>query len=350
MGTERRLLALLICLLLGGGLTGAVLGATRAAEAARPVEAAGTAHSGAAHSGTEHSGTAAADRPAPGDFVDIRDVPPGPADPPPGPGGSAGTVTVDCGRDEEGHYNEDNLVVSPGLRAGAHHTHAYVGNLSTDAMSTDDTLAAAATSCRGGDRSTYYWPVLRRPDRPAAHPREGAAGHGNAGAILPEAAVSVEFLGNPVSQVVAMPRFLRAMTGDPVAATAADDADVRARWGCSGTPDRSTTRYPRCPAGRRLTRTLVFPSCWNGLDTASFDHRSHLVFPGAGGICPQGTFAVPRLRISLAYDVPPGAPVSLDSFPEQRHSPKTDHAMFVNVMTDAAMAGVVSCLNSGRHC
>ncbi|MFJ7204014.1 DUF1996 domain-containing protein [Streptomyces sp. NPDC098789] len=346
MGNERRLFALLICLLLGGGLTAAVLGASRAADAARPDHAtAATAHSGTTRSGTTRSG------PAGGDFVDLRDVPPGPADPPPtGPGGSAGTVRVDCGRDEEGHYNEDNLVVSPGLRAGAHHTHAYVGNLSTDAMSTDDTLAAAATSCRGGDRSTYYWPVLRLPDRPAAQPREAAAGHGNAGAILPEASVSVEFFGNPVSQVVPMPRFLRAMTGDPVAATAADEADVRARWGCSGSPDRSTTRYPRCPAGERLTRTLVFPSCWNGLDTASFDHRSHLSFPGAGGICPQGTFPVPRLRISLAYDVPPGAAIALDSFPEQRHSPRTDHAMFVDVMTDAAMAQLVACLNSGRHC
>ncbi|MFD9337108.1 DUF1996 domain-containing protein [Streptomyces sp. NPDC060028] len=330
MGNEHRLLTLLICLVLGGGLTAAVLGATRAAG---PRAGAHSAH------------------PPPGDQVDIRDVPRGAeVAPAAGPDASAGSVSVDCGRGEEGHYNEDNLVVSPGLRAGAHHTHAYVGNLSTDAMSDDASLDAAATSCRGGDRSTYYWPVLRRLDRPGARPHEGSAGHGNTGEILPETSVSVEFRGNPVSKVVPMPRFLRAMTGDAVAYTAGSDADVRARWGCSGFPDRSTTRYPRCPEGDRVTRTLVFPSCWNGLDTASPGQRSHLRFPAANGVCPQGTFPVPELRVSLGYEVPPGVPVALDSFPEQRHSPKTDHAMFVNVMTEAQMSRVVDCLNQGRAC
>ncbi|MGW6708368.1 DUF1996 domain-containing protein [Streptomyces sp. NPDC054956] len=330
MRNEHRLLTLLICLVLGGGLTAAVLGAARVA-GPRPA-APGTG-------------------PAPGDFVDIRDIGPASGGPlPSGPDASTGRVSVACGRNAEGHYNEDNLVVSPGLRSGAHHTHAYVGNLSTDAFSTDASLDAAATSCAGGDRSTYYWPVLRRTDLPGTGAHEGSAGHGNAGRILPESSVEVEFRGSPVSKVVAMPRFLNAMTGDAVAFTADTDEDVRARWGCSGSPDRTTTRYPRCPAGDRLTRTLVFPSCWNGLDTTSPGHRSHLLFPAANGVCPQGTFQVPELRISLAYDLPPGVPVALDSFPEQRHSPRTDHAMFVNVMTGQRMAEVVDCLNQGRTC
>lgn len=330
MGKEHRLLTLLICLVLGGGLTAAVLGAARV-DGSRPRQA--------------------ADGPAPGDFVDIREVPPVPAGAPAsGPGASTGRVSVECGRNAEGHYNEDNLVVSPGLRSGAHHTHAYVGNLSTDAFSTGASLEAAATSCTGGDRSTYYWPVLRRTDWAGERPHEGSAGHGNTGRILPEASVSVEFFGNAVSEVVAMPPFLNAMTGDAVAFTADSDEHVRARWGCAGSPDRSTVRYPRCPAGERLTRTLAFPSCWNGLDTTSSGHRSHLLFPAPNGVCPAGTFPVPELRISLAYDVPAGAPLALDSFPEQRHSPKTDHAMFVNVMTGRRMAEVVDCLNRGRTC
>ncbi|MFD3546939.1 DUF1996 domain-containing protein [Streptomyces sp. NPDC058655] len=332
MGNERLLLTLVVCLALGGGLTAAVLGASRA--------------------GGQHAGRAAGG-PAPSDYVDMGRVPQGsaPREPSPsGPDASTGSVVVECGRNAEGHYNEDNLVVSPGLAAGAHHTHAYVGNLSTDAMSTDTSLDAAATSCRGGDRSTYYWPVLRRLDRPGTRPHEGSAGHGNTGEIIAEASVRVEFRGSPVSKVVPMPRFLRGVTGDAVAFTAGGDADVRARWGCSGSPDRATTRYPRCPAGELITRTLAFPSCWNGLDTASAGHRSHLLFPSGGGICPQGTFPVPQLRVSLAYAVPAGVPVALDSFPEQRHSPRTDHAMFVNAMTEGQMAAVVDCLNSGRAC
>lgn len=324
MGNEHRLLALLVCLVLGGGLTAAVIGASRAAGA--------------------RAGSVAADFAAP------REMRPEPGLLPAGPDASTGTVTVDCGRNGEGHYNQDNLVVSPGLRAGAHHTHSYVGNLSTDALSTDASLAGAPTSCTGGDRSTYYWPVLRRTDRPGRDPHENAAGHGNAGEILPEASVTVEFRGSPVGKVVPMPRSLRAMTGDAVAYTAGGDADVRARWGCSGSPGLASPHYPRCPAGQRPTRTLVFPSCWNGLDTDSPTHRSHLLFPTASGLCPRDTFPVPQLRVSLAYDVPSGTPFALDSFPEQMHSPKTDHAMFVNVMTDERMRAVVDCLNEGRSC
>ncbi|MFG2295982.1 DUF1996 domain-containing protein [Streptomyces sp. NPDC048603] len=328
---ERRLLlTLLVCLVLGGVLTAAALGSSRGA--------------------APHHAAAGAP-PAADDFVDISDVPAGPhQDPPPaGPDASTGTVTADCGRNEEAHYNEDNLVVSPGLTGGAHHTHAYVGNLATRAASTDTELAAAPTTCKNGDRSTYYWPVLRRTDRPATRPYEKAAGHGNTGEILLPAGVRLEFRGNPVGKVVPMPRFLRAMTGDAVAFTAGRDADVRARWGCSGSPDRYTTRYPVCPKGDLLTRTLVFPGCWNGLDTAN-ETRTHLLFAAPNGVCPTGTFAVPELRLSLAYDVPPGTPIALDSFAEQRHSPLTDHAMFVNVMTDGQMAAVVACLNEGRRC
>ncbi|MFB6526594.1 DUF1996 domain-containing protein [Streptomyces sp. NPDC056399] len=337
MGREHRPLVLLLCVLLGGALTAAVLGASEG-------EGARGARTGATPGPVY--GT-----PAPGDFVDIRDVPPTRQQAPRrGPDASTGSFTVDCGRNEEGHYNQDNLVISPGLRHGAHHTHAYVGNLSTDALSTDESLAAAPTTCRGGDRSTYYWPVLRRPDLPATQPHEKAAGHGNTGRILTPADVRLTFHGNPTGQVVPMPRFLRALTGDAVAFTARNDEGVTARWGCASLPDRSTTRYPRCPAGDRLTRTLVFPSCWNGLDTAD-PARTRLLFPAANGVCPRDTFAVPELRITLAYDAPPAeAPLALDSFPEQRHSPKTDHAMFVNVMADDRMAKLVTCLNTGRHC
>jgi hypothetical protein len=40
----------------------------------------------------------------------------------------------------------------------------------------------------------------------------------------------------------------------------------------------------------------------------------------------------------------------VDTFPEQKHNPVTDHAGFVAVLTTGQMAKVVSCLNEGRHC
>jgi hypothetical protein len=269
--------------------------------------------------------------------------------------GASGLVvpsyTEECGRNEEGHRNADNVVVSPGYTNGAHHAHDYVGNLSTDAFSTNTSLAAARTTCRDGDRSTYYWPVLRRQDRPTTTKGGGgdATIHGNIGRIIDPVSVTVEYRGNPVSDVVPMPRFLRMITGDPVAGTQGD-ANAHAQWGCSTAPGSFTPLYPRCPQGARLMRTLDFPSCWNGLDTDSPDHRTHIVFPAANGACPHGTFAVPQLRITLTYDVDPDSPFALDAFSEQRHSPKTDHALFIDVMTDSQMAAVVRCINARKQC
>lgn len=286
--------------------------------------------------------------PFPRDFVDIRHVPRA-VPPTPGPGASTGTLTEDCGRNEEGHRNADNLVVSPRLRNGAHHTHDYVGNLSTTAFSTDAGLAAARTTCVDGDKSTYYWPVLRRQDRPTT-PTPGVTDthHGNIGQILSPAGVRVEFRGNPTTHVVPMPRFLRMMTGDPVAGTVGLDL-AHAQWGCAGFPDRFTMLYPSCPNGK-VTRTFDWPSCWNGLDTDSENHRTHVVFPDAAGLCPSGTFAVPQVRVVVSYDVPEGAPIAVDAFSEQKHNPVTDHAGFVDVLTTRQMAKVVTCLNEGRHC
>ncbi|MGW0581043.1 DUF1996 domain-containing protein [Streptomyces sp. NPDC002920] len=289
------------------------------------------------------------DRPASREYVDIASVAPAPS-PQAGPGASTGSYAEDCGRNTEGHRNADNVVFSPGVPGGAHHTHDYIGNRSTNAHSTNASLASAATTCEGGDHSAYYWPVVRRLDRAGADADAVGGGRdGNTGAIVTAASVRVEFRGNPAGPVVAMPRFLRLVTGDPVAHLNSLP-QVHAQWGCSGHPERFTTRYTRCPAGSGVTRTFDFPSCWDGLNIDSADHRGHVVFPAAGGICPQNTFPVPQLRVTVGYDLPPGTPYAVDSFPEQVRDPKTDHALFVNVMTERQMAQVVGCLNEGRNC
>jgi hypothetical protein len=67
-------------------------------------------------------------------------------------------------------------------------------------------------------------------------------------------------------------------------------------------------------------------------------------------VCRPGTFPVPKLRVRVAYDVPAGRPYALDSFPEQLRDPRTDHAMFVNVMPVGLMDRVTTCLNAGETC
>ncbi|MFC7644872.1 hypothetical protein ACFQX6_32460 [Streptosporangium lutulentum] len=99
--------------------------------------------------------------PFPEDFIDIRQVQRNFQEVRTQRRGSSGTFTSRCGRNENRHHNSDNFIVAPGVSNGAHHVHDYVGNLSTDGFSTDQSLAAAGTTCALGDRSTYFWPVLR---------------------------------------------------------------------------------------------------------------------------------------------------------------------------------------------
>ncbi len=247
-------------------------------------------------------------------------------------------VVIRCGTNAGRHLNADNPVVSPGVRFGAHHTHEYVGNKSADAMSTNDSLAAAPTTCEKGDLSTYYWPALRLTDGtgPDAH-AEGGGLHGNSGEVLEPRSVEIRYEGSPVSAVLPMPRFLRLITGDPSAFTNGYGPNTRARWGCSDKPGRYTAKYPLCGNATTL-RSYDFGSCWDGNNTDSASHRTHVVFPLASGACPPKTFPIPRLHITVGYDIPAGRPFAIDSFPEELRDPATDHAMFINVMPEALMA------------
>ncbi|TQS42011.1 DUF1996 domain-containing protein [Cryptosporangium phraense] len=282
--------------------------------------------------------------PVESDFVAIGSVPRTAAPP------AARTFRVRCGNNENGHYNPDNMIVTPGIRNGSHHLHDYVGNTTTSASSTDLSLATAPTTCADRtDRSAYFWPVLRdRTGTDRLHPGESAADRNTGRVLRPQ--VRITFSGNPRSDVVAIPRFLRVIAGDAKAYTNGG-GNAHAQFTCAGSTDRiATEKYPLCPAGWGVTRILEFPSCWDQQNLDSANHRAHVVYPSAAGVCPRGTAAIPKLIYTLTYDVPPGASYAVDSFPSQLRSPISDHADYVNVMSSKSTARVVACLNGVGPC
>ncbi|WP_137989696.1 DUF1996 domain-containing protein [Streptomyces vilmorinianum] len=288
------------------------------------------------------------------DFVDIRSVEPNVKKPRQRSGASRGTFTTDCGRNRNGKFNPDNVIVAPGVSNGAHHMHDYVGNQANDAFAGDDDLARGRTSCRNqGDRSTYYWPVLRLQNGQAEEDAraDGGGKDKNVGEIQTPAQVTLNFVGNPVSKVTAMPRFLRIITGDAKAFTNGD-ANANASWSCTGFEDRQLKdKYPICPEGSKVVRTFRFQSCWDGQNTDSANHRTHVAFADpVNGRCGNGFRAIPQLVQRIVYDMPPGPGFAVDSFPEQLHKPITDHGDFINVFDERLMRRMVSCINEGRRC
>ncbi|MEU1434828.1 DUF1996 domain-containing protein [Streptomyces sp. NPDC005775] len=287
------------------------------------------------------------------DFVDIQSVQPNVDTPARRRGASRGTFTTECGRNQNGKFNPDNVIAAPGVSNGAHHMHDYVGNQATDAFSGDEDLAAGDTTCRNqGDRSTYYWPVLRLQNGAAENDAEADGGgrDQNTGEIQTPSQVTLKFTGNPTGKVAAMPRFLRIITGDAKAFTNGD-ANANASWSCTGFEDRQLAdKYPICPEGSQVVRSFAFQSCWDGQNTDSANHRTHVAFAQDDGRCPKGFRAIPQLVQRIVYDVPPGPGFAVDSFPEQLHKPVTDHGDFINVFDDKLMRRVVSCINDGRKC
>ncbi|KAB2351870.1 DUF1996 domain-containing protein [Actinomadura rudentiformis] len=311
----------------------------------------GSQQPGGQQPGDQQPGGQPASGPVRADFVDIRSVAPNLRLPRRTPNASTGLFSSQCGRNAQGQHNSDNVIVAPGVDNGAHHVHDYVGNTSTSGQSTDESLAAAGTTCVNGDQSTHYWPVLRARDGAAADANAPGGGlDGNIGRILTPAGVSLRMTGSPVGKVTAMPRFLRIITGDAKAFTNGG-ANARASWTCTGFENRRLTdKYPLCPTGSRVQRILQFQSCWDGRNTDSANHRTHVAYPAADGRCPAGMTAIPMLEQRITYNVPRGVPFALDTFPEQLHKPVTDHGDFINVMSDALMQRATTCINTGRRC
>ncbi|MFF7171411.1 DUF1996 domain-containing protein [Streptomyces pseudovenezuelae] len=317
---------------------------------------------GQGQDGQQGNGGQAGNGPVAADYADINSAPIAAQAPPAQGDASRGTFVTSCGVNANGLFNSDNVIVAPGVSNGAHHFHDYIGNQSNTAFASDQDLANAETSCVDqGDKSTYYWPVIRlqngTQEQDADKPGGGV--EGNAGKIVTPKEVTLTFVGNPRSKVTAMPRLLRIITGD-AKAFVNGPANANASWSCTGFEDRQLKdKYPLCPQGSDVVRTFKFQSCWDGRNIDSANHRTHVAFAQNDGTCANGFQAIPQLVQRIVYDV--DAPslndggrttplFAVDSFPEQLHKPVTDHGDFINVFDEKLMNEMVGCINDGRQC
>ncbi|MEU0250578.1 DUF1996 domain-containing protein [Streptomyces sp. NPDC006235] len=308
------------------------------------------------------NGGQAGNGPVAADFAPITSVQPGAGSPRQGTKASRGSFTTDCGVNENGLFNSDNIIAAPGVTNGAHHFHDYVGNQANNAFASDQDLAEAKTSCVDqGDKSSYYWPVLRLQNGTQEQDAKSPGGgiEGNAGEIVTPKQVTLTFVGNPRGKVTEMPRLLRIITGD-AKSFVNGPANANASWSCTGFEDRQLKdKYPLCPQGSDVVRTFKFQSCWDGRNIDSANHRTHVAFTDAAGNCPSGFRPIPQLVQRIVYDV--DAPsledggrttplFAVDSFPEQLHKPVTDHGDFINVFDEDLMREMADCINDGRAC
>ncbi|MEV6840080.1 DUF1996 domain-containing protein [Streptomyces sp. NPDC051133] len=312
----------------------------------------------------QNIGGQAGNGPVAADFVDITKVAPNVQGKPRQlQNASTGTFTTRCGVNANKNHNTDNVIVAPGVTNGAHHLHDYVGNQKVNAFSSNQTFLQGGTSCQNrNDLSSYYWPVVRVQDGSQDFDQnaDGGGKEGNVGKILTPVQAQIKYVGSPASKVVAMPQFLRIITGD-AKTTTNGLANANAHWSCTGFENKVqlTQQYPICPQGSKVVRTFAFQSCWDGQNIDSANHRTHVAFADpASGVCGNGFKAIPQLTMRLVYDITPPTiqngqvknAYAVDGFPEQLHKPATDHDDFISVTTGGLANRIASCVNRGQNC
>ncbi len=189
------------------------------------------------------------------------------------------------------HANNDDPIVFPNM-PGASHRHSFLGNDSTDAFSTTDTLLAnAGSSCKPlEDRSAYWVPSLLENGK-VVEPHGVTVYYGSR---LPDTTKTVPF-----------PQGFRMVVGDAKRQVATPKGAPGQFWcaGAGGEVGRSADgNWPVCAKTAELTYHLTFPDCWDGVHLDSPDHKSHVGDADSTGKC-SGRFpvAIPSIAFVIGY-------------------------------------------------
>ncbi|GAA2481360.1 DUF1996 domain-containing protein [Winogradskya humida] len=188
------------------------------------------------------------------------------------------------------HSKPDDPIVFPGL-PGASHMHSFLGNTSTNANTTTQSLLAnAGTSCAPStDLSAYWIPTLFE--------------HGQA---VEPSGVTVYYgsrLADP-SATVPFPQGFRMIAGDARSQVPTPRGTVN-QFYCAG-PGGETGRsadgnWPVCAPTADLVFQLVFPDCWDGVHLDSPDHKSHVRYIGGATCSGEFPVAIPSISFVIAY-------------------------------------------------
>lgn len=258
---------------------------------------------------------------------------------------------------EFSHMAFDDPIVYPG-QPGRSHLHAFFGNSGTNASSTVKTIQTTGNStCHGGtaNRTAYWAPaMIDTKDGAPVKPRAALIYYKNGAFASP-------------SDVKALPPGLRMIAGD-------SGASAPIQWGptafsCGGTqqgsdhnfPDpRGPHSIPNCPVNTELWATVAFPSCWDGVNLDSPDHKSHMAYwpiPNPGNKCPAShPVKVPEIAITVFYPISEAnAPLrwrlSSDAYDKSAPAGYSLHADWMNGwMPEVMNVWITNCNRASKDC
>ena len=235
----------------------------------------------------------------------------------------------------------DDPIVFPGL-PGASHLHTFMGNTTTNAATTVESLMQGQTTCKAkGDLSAYWMPTLLNGDTP----------------VNPVGLQVIYYKAGVTDYrtVRPFPKGLRFVVGN-AKNTDADKFLAATEEGFECGNSYKNKNIPlTCPSDRSVQLNIRYqaPSCWDGLHLDSPDHQSHIVYPvdshtASGWICPDShPVAVPKLEFKMAWPV--NGDMSKVRFTSG--AGPTFHYDFINAWDERTLAAMIEgCIVAARQC
>lgn len=234
------------------------------------------------------------------------------------PNGWRGIFRINC---DFAHSSYNDPVVYPGQLNRAH-LHRFYGNTEADHMSTIESLISQGeSSCQGNqlNLSAYWVPALLAPhyiNGQRVIDEFGEPGWLPVQAVVGEAVDVHEIFYYSASiddldAIQPIPVGMKMIAGSHMSSPAMEQDTSIVRWHCQSWESNDHTNpnfsasIPQCTAPDRVRMDVFFPSCWNGTDLDSADHKSHMAYPidsggPAGVVCPE-SHPVPLVRPSYHY-------------------------------------------------
>ncbi|KAF9882947.1 hypothetical protein FE257_004858 [Aspergillus nanangensis] len=200
-------------------------------------------------------------------------------------------------------------IVNPGAPGG--HTHAIIGGTAFNrSMSPDLAKGSKETTCAVEiDHSNYWQPLLyhtRSDGQFEAVPFQGSAAY-YLRRVCDYAADKTTCDDSDFPQ--APPAGLRMVSGNPFLRSYNDTFEMRAVSHMCLVESGASSYTQALPtqACLRLRAQTFFPSCWDGVNLDSEDHKSHMSFPAIGdyngGVCPKShPHSIISIFLEFFYD------------------------------------------------
>jgi hypothetical protein len=241
------------------------------------------------------------------------------------------------------HSAADDPIVFP-RQPGRSHLHDFFGNASVDATTTTGSLVGAASSCLKGmgevDKAGYWTPALLNG---------GRAVRGSADDQRIDAYYSVIGKSVPVRP---FPFGLRMVAGD-AKSTRPQSVGVTSfdcvRFPNGGEITARNAAIPTCPRGSYVSARVMFPSCWDGRNLDSADHKAHMAYPTREQCPASHPVSLPTLSMRVRWKAAMGIASSRLSLSSGGQF--SMHADFWNAWSPSVQQWLVAnCLNATRNC